>query len=123
MGILGTHAPRVPNLAPQITAMESRALAIIEFNKMIFRREPQRGDKIIAQSETLGMVGKDAMPCKVEIIISPLQGLGYTQGCTLGYHIPLRWSFNQNVFFQIPKARGGACVPTRAFPEDSYEKM
>ncbi len=77
--------------------------------KMIFRIELRRSGKNIAQGVTLGMGKKRTQALKgrqsVSFCPSPFQGLGRnllsTQGCTLGYCIPLRWSAVRKFFFLI----------------------
>ena len=72
----------------------------IEIKKMNFRIESQRDANKIAQGATLGRVEIIAQALKgrnnYKGFMSPLQGWHPfpkpTQGCTLGYHIPLRWS-------------------------------
>ena len=81
----------------------------IGIKKMIFRIELRRSGKKIAQGATLGMGKKRIEALKgrqsVSSFLSPFQGLRrkfpLTQGCTLGYCIPLRWSAVRKLFFLI----------------------
>ena len=69
----------------------------------IFRTEPRRGGKKIAQGATLGTGRKRTQALKGRDNYYVLSGLGASgarsQGCTLGYHIPLRWSLIQKIIF------------------------
>ena len=71
------------------SAKKNAALGATEIKKMIFRSEPQRGEKAIAQGKTLGLVSKTSKPRQgrqIESGLPPLPGLEMPFALFPGFH-------------------------------------